>query len=110
MPSITGLSQVAQDADFLRQVPFKAYERVRVSFTVADTDTPVAYTRLTVADPNAIRFLDIGDKSVYTASTGVSTPTHVYRTPVPWTTPGLLFLRASTVPYTTDVLLFVERA
>lgn len=109
MAEITGLSTVAQDADFLRQVPFRRYEKVSVAFTVADTDTPVAYTTFRPTDPNSVRFLDIGDKSVYTVSTGAATPAHVYRTPVPWTTPGLLYLRASTVPYTTDVLLFLER-
>lgn len=110
MAEISGLSQVAQDADFLRQVPFKQYERVEVSFTVADADTPVNYQRLTPADINAVRFLDLGDKSVYTPSTGAATPAHLYRTPVPWDTPGQLFLRSSAVPYSTTVLLFVERA
>lgn len=109
MPEITGMSKVAQDADFLRQVPFKHYEKVSVTFTVVDTDTPVFYESLNPADLNSVRFLDIGNKSVYTVSTGAATPAHVYRTPVPWTTPGLLYLRASTVPYTTDLLLFLER-
>lgn len=110
MSEITGLSKVAQDADFLRQVPFKQYEKVTVTFTLADTDTPVNYSILRPTDPDTVRFLDIGDKSVYTASTGVGTPVHVYRTPVPWATPGQLVLRASTAGYTTSLLLFVERA
>ena len=109
MPEVTGLSQTAQDADFLRQVPFRRYEKVTVTFTVADTDTPVSYTSFLPTDPNAVRFLDIGDRSVYTYSTGAATPATVYRTPVPWQTPGLLFVRASVVPYTTDLLLFLER-
>jgi hypothetical protein len=109
MPNVTGLSQTAQDADFLRQVPFKRYEKVSVTFTVADTDTPVPYTSFTPTNPNSVRFLDIGDKSVYTVSTGTATAAHVYRTPVPWETPGLLYLRSSAVPYTTDLLLFLER-
>lgn len=109
MPEITGLSTVAQDADFLRQVPFKHYERVTATFTVADTDTPITYSSLTPNDPNDVKFLDIGERSVYTYSTGAATPTHVYRTPVPWETSGLLYLRASVVPYTTDLLLFLER-
>lgn len=109
MPEITGLSQTAQDADFLRQVPFQQYEKVDVSFVVADTDVPVTYQVVRPDDPNTVRFLDIGDKSVYTASTGAATPAHIYRTPVPWATPGLLYLRSSAVPYTATLLLFVER-
>lgn len=109
MPEVTGMSTVAQDADFLRQVPFKHYEKVSVTFTVADTDTPVPYESLSPNSPNDVRFLDIGDRSVYTYSTGAATPATVYRTPVPWQTPGLLFVRASVVPYTTDLLLFLER-
>lgn len=109
MPEITGLSKVSQDADFLRQVPFKHYERVSATFTVADTDTPVAYESLNPNSPNEVKFLDIGERSVYTYATGAATPTQVYRTPVPWETPGLLYLRASVVPYTTDLLLFLER-
>lgn len=113
MPEITGLSKTAQDADFLRQVPFQQYEKVEVTFIKTDTDVPVTYSVIRPDNPNTVRFLDIGDKSVYTASTGAATPAHVYRTPVPWTTPGVLYVRSSagspTAPYTTTLLLFVER-
>lgn len=109
MPEVTGMSTVAQDADFLRQVPFKHYEKVSVTFVEVDKDTPVFYESLNPNSPNDVRFLDIGDRSVYTYSTGTATPATVYRTPVPWQTPGLLFVRASVVPYTTDLLLFLER-
>jgi len=109
LADITGLSKTAQDADFLRQVPFRQYEKVEVTFAVADQDTPVAYTRLTPTDLNTVRFLDIGDKSVYTPSTGAATAAHVYRTPVPWETPQLIYLRSSQADYSTTLLLFAER-
>jgi len=123
MPEVQGLSKVAQDADFLRQVPFRQFEFQTVTFAAANTDTFLAFQTLRPDTPENVRWLDISPSSVYTSTETLDLPPtysdaspgwpFIYRSGGPnrpEATPAGIWLRCSRAPYTTRLLLFVERA
>ena len=123
MPEIAGLSTVAQDADFLRQSPFRQFEYQTVTFAAPNTDTFIVFQTIRPDNPDQVRWLDISPSSVYTSTETLDLPPtysdaspgwpFIYRSGGPGrpepTATGL-WLRCSRAPYTTRLLFFVERA
>lgn len=117
-----GASIVTKDVDLTRQLPFKQFEYQTVTFVAANIDTFVPFTVLRPDVPDEVRWLDISPNSVYTDSTGDFPPTWSDASPGwPWIyrsggparpqpTETGIWLRCSRAPYTTRLLLFVERA
>lgn len=120
-----GTSVVTSDADLLRQLPFKQFEYVNVTFVKENEDTFIPFSVLRPDDPDNVRWIDITPSSVYTdpgTGTGDLPPTRsntspgwpfIYRSGGPnrrLFPPTGLWLRCSRPDYTTRLLLFVERA
>jgi len=86
--------------DLYGMLPLSQYEYVDATFTAADTDTVIHYTRLKTEDFNAVRWIDI------TPNAG-----RVYRASNPnkknWDS-GYIILRSSAIG-STRLLLFLER-
>lgn len=121
----SGVSVTTSDADLLRQLPFKQFEYVDVTFVAENVDTFVPFARLRPDDPESVRWIDITPSSVYTdpsAGTGDLPPTRsntspgwpfIYRSGGPnrqLFTPTGIWLRCSRPDYSTRLFLFVERA
>ena len=100
----------AQDSYFQQRFPHKRFEYVTVTFTAADTDVTIPYTKLRPPDPDAIRFTDVTPGSVY--SGGTDLVPKIYKSAHPdrkvWARPYLV-LRSTVAGYTTRLLLFTEQ-
>ena len=86
----------------VKELPFLRYEDVDVRFDLADADVAVPYTRLRPDSPRDVRWIDVtpGSARVY-QYTGADAKRSVA---------GQIFLRASSAPHVTRVLLFLERS
>jgi hypothetical protein len=102
---------VPEDPTIRREIPFKRFEYVDVTFGAADTDTVIPYTILRPNDVERVRWLDVTPNTVVTGTT-TETRVDVYRSNLPgrlaWG-PGYVVLRATAANYTTRLLLFLER-
>lgn len=98
------------------KLPFGTYEYVDVTFQRQNTDTLIPYTRLKADNPEDIRYIDVRREGVVTD--GVDEYDLLPEFPIiyrlqkfsrkPWGR-NYIFLRSSYAPYTTRLLLFVER-
>ena len=106
------LSQLAemQDSYFRQRFPHKRFEYVNVTFTAADTDVTIPYTKLRPSDPDAISFTDVTPGAVY--SGGIDLFPKIYKSARPdrkvWARPYLV-LRSTVAAYTTRLLLFTDQ-
>lgn len=100
-----------------KKFPFGQYEYVDVTFQRQNTDTVIPYAHLDVDDPEQIRYIEVRREAlvlhprVDEYDLLPSFPI-IYRlqnfTRKPWTREYIV-LRSSVAPYTTRLLLFVER-
>lgn len=99
-----------EDPGIRREIPFRRYEYVTVTFTAANTDTVIPYAILRPNAVDDVRWLDVTPSTVVSGAT--ETPTTVYRSQLPtrlaWGQ-GYIVLRATTAGYQTRLLLFLER-
>ena len=90
--------------------PQERFEFVDVTFTVANTDVTIPYTKFRPLDPNDIRWLDASLTAVNVG--GVDTLPVLYKSALPsrklWAR-GYIVLRSSVAGYTTRLYLFTER-
>lgn len=91
----------------VKELPFLRYEYVDVAFTAANADLVVPYTRLRPDSPSDVRWIDVNQGGT---GSGVA---HVYRNIGSGSNqpaPGQIILRSSVAPYSTRLLLFLERS
>lgn len=82
----------------VKEVPFLRYEYVDVHFASADADVAVPYTRLRPDSPRDVRWIDVtpGEARVYQTTRLAQV--------------GQIFVRATSAPHSTRLLLFLERS
>lgn len=97
-------------ADLQRHHPHERFEFVDVTFTAADTDVVIPYTKFRPIDANDVRWTDVSPSAVNVG--GVDTVPVLYKSALPtrklWAR-GFIVLRSSVAGYTTRLMLFTER-
>jgi hypothetical protein len=96
--------------DLVQSIPQDRFEFADVTFTAADTDVVIPYSRFRPVSPDDIRWLDISPSAVNVG--GVDTLPRLYKSALPsrklWAR-GYIVLRSSVAGYSTRLQLFAER-